>query len=138
MPKREAKRKGSASHAVGARLRAFREEKRDISQETAAAAFKLRTGRSVLATYRRWEITGKITAPELLIAADILGCDACWVLTGVGNPAAGGRLDEEIIARIHDRVEELLANIPAMEAEMDELSDEGQDPPDTEAEQLPA
>lgn len=83
-----------SAHEVGARLRAFREFT-NVSQERAAAAVREEHGSSsVLATYRRWETTGKITAPELLSAATALGCDPCWLLTGQGEAPADpdGRL----------------------------------------------
>lgn len=68
--------------AVGARLRAMREQ-REISREQIAAEFRRRAGtKTATNTVARWESTGSLKVQELLELAELLDCDPIWLLLG--------------------------------------------------------
>lgn len=70
------------AHAVGARIRARREEL-GLPREEVAARFRAASGsRTTTNTLGRWEAKGRLEVAEAVILAGVLGVSPAWLLLG--------------------------------------------------------
>lgn len=68
--------------AVGARIRARREEL-GVTRDDLAAEYRLATGeRTTPNTLARWEARGDVNAAQAGVLAELLGVSAAWILLG--------------------------------------------------------